>query len=46
MQTRTVVSEFLGTLLLVFFGLGAAVLCTDRIGIVGIALSFGSWSSR
>ncbi|WP_326664149.1 MIP family channel protein [Streptomyces sp. NBC_00385] len=41
MQTRTVVSEFLGTLLLVFFGVGSAVLGAEYIGTVGIALSFG-----
>ncbi|MCX5139111.1 MULTISPECIES: MIP family channel protein [unclassified Streptomyces] len=41
MQTRTVVSEFLGTLLLVFFAVGAAVLGVQYIGTVGIALAFG-----
>ncbi|MEV0276098.1 MIP family channel protein [Streptomyces sp. NPDC050610] len=41
METRTVVSEFTGTLLLVFFGVGAAVLGADYIGVLGIALSFG-----
>ncbi|MEV0264082.1 MIP family channel protein [Streptomyces sp. NPDC050617] len=41
METRTVVSEFIGTLLLVFFGVGAAVLGADYIGVLGIALSFG-----
>ncbi|HEY9328136.1 MAG TPA: MIP family channel protein [Streptomyces sp.] len=41
MQTRTVVSEFLGTLLLVFFGVGSAVLGAEYIGTVGIALAFG-----
>ncbi|MFD6423166.1 MIP family channel protein [Streptomyces sp. NPDC060198] len=41
MQTRTVVSEFLGTLLLVFFAVGSAVLAVDFIGTVGIALAFG-----
>ncbi|NED13714.1 MIP family channel protein [Streptomyces sp. SID9124] len=41
MQTRTAVSEFLGTLLLVFFAVGAAVLCVDYIGTLGIALAFG-----
>ena len=34
MQTRTVVSEFLGTLLLVFFAVGSAVLAVDYIGTV------------
>ncbi|MEE1794107.1 MIP family channel protein [Streptomyces sp. BE308] len=41
MQTRTVVSEFLGTLLLVFFAVGSAVLAVEYIGTVGIALTFG-----
>ncbi|MCX4968309.1 MIP family channel protein [Streptomyces sp. NBC_00654] len=41
MQTRTVVSEFLGTLLLVFFAVGSAVLAVEYIGTVGIALAFG-----
>ncbi|WP_438488871.1 MIP family channel protein [Streptomyces sp. S186] len=40
-ETRTVVSEFLGTLLLVFFAVGAAVLAGEYIGTFGIALSFG-----
>ncbi|MEU8570365.1 MIP family channel protein [Streptomyces pathocidini] len=40
-DTRTVVSEFLGTLLLVFFGVGSAVLGAEYIGTVGIALAFG-----
>ncbi|WP_079166751.1 MIP family channel protein [Streptomyces oceani] len=35
------VAECLGTLLLVFFGVGAAVVAPDFIGSVGIALSFG-----
>ncbi|WP_327711991.1 MIP family channel protein [Streptomyces sp. NBC_00464] len=41
MQTRTAVSEFLGTLLLVFFAVGSAVLGAQYIGTVGIALAFG-----
>ncbi|MFG2225714.1 MIP family channel protein [Streptomyces sp. NPDC048644] len=40
-ETRTVISEFLGTLLLVFFGVGAVVLAGEYIGTFGIALSFG-----
>ncbi|MEV6314986.1 MIP family channel protein [Streptomyces sp. NPDC051776] len=40
-DARTVVSEFLGTLLLVFFGVGSAVLGAEYIGTVGIALAFG-----
>ncbi|MBO8190700.1 MIP family channel protein [Streptomyces oryzae] len=34
-------AEFLGTLLLVFFGVGAAVLAAEYVGTLGIALSFG-----
>ncbi|MFI6650763.1 aquaporin [Streptomyces sp. NPDC050529] len=34
-------SEFLGTLLLVFFAVGSAVLGAQYIGTVGIALAFG-----
>ncbi|MCB5912412.1 MIP family channel protein [Streptomyces pinistramenti] len=40
-ETRTVISEFLGTLLLVFFGVGAVVLAGEYIGTFGIALTFG-----
>ncbi|MFC6065723.1 MIP family channel protein [Streptomyces ochraceiscleroticus] len=40
-ETRSVVAEFLGTLLLVFFAVGAAVLAGEYIGTFGIALSFG-----
>ncbi|UZJ32209.1 MIP family channel protein [Streptomyces endophytica] len=39
--TRTVVAEFLGTLLLVFFAVGSAVLAGEYIGTFGIALAFG-----
>ncbi|MFD9210770.1 aquaporin [Streptomyces sioyaensis] len=39
--TRPVVSEFLGTLLLVFFAVGSAVLAGEYIGTFGIALAFG-----
>ncbi|WP_433894422.1 MIP family channel protein [Streptomyces sp. CA-111067] len=38
---RTVICEFLGTLLLVFFAVGAAVLSGEYIGALGIALAFG-----
>jgi aquaporin Z len=38
---RPVVCEFLGTLLLVFFAVGAAVLSGEFIGTLGIAFSFG-----
>ncbi|WP_055563910.1 MIP family channel protein [Streptomyces atriruber] len=41
MQIRAVVSEFLGTLLLVFFAVGSAVLGAEFIGTLGIALAFG-----
>ncbi|MBR7673182.1 MIP family channel protein [Streptomyces daliensis] len=34
-------AEFLGTLLLVFFAVGAAVLSSEYIGTLGVALSFG-----
>nr|WP_249375164.1 MIP family channel protein [Streptomyces sp. I05A-00742] len=40
-ETRTVAAEFLGTLLLVFFAVGSAVLAADYIGALGIALAFG-----
>ncbi|MGP3999736.1 MIP family channel protein [Streptomyces sp. 8N706] len=39
--TPTVVAEFLGTLLLVFFAVGSAVLGAEYVGTVGIALTFG-----
>ncbi len=39
--TRVVVAEFLGTLLLVFFGVGSVVLAGEYIGAFGIALTFG-----
>ncbi len=41
MQTRALISEFLGTLLLVFFAVGSAVLGAQFIGTLGIALAFG-----
>ncbi|MCX5202339.1 MIP family channel protein [Streptomyces sp. NBC_00237] len=41
MDRRTLVSEFLGTLLLVFFAVGSAVLAGAYIGTLGIALAFG-----
>ncbi|MFF3764122.1 MIP family channel protein [Streptomyces sp. NPDC001922] len=40
-DVRTVVAEFLGTLLFVFFAVGSAVLGAEYVGTVGIALSFG-----
>lgn len=39
--SRVVVCEFLGTLLLVFFAVGSAVLAGEYIGTFGIALAFG-----
>ncbi|MBY8882532.1 MIP family channel protein [Actinacidiphila acidipaludis] len=41
LDTRTVTCEFLGTLLLVFFAVGSAVLSGEYIGTLGIALAFG-----
>ncbi|WP_069814176.1 MIP family channel protein [Streptomyces sp. TP-A0874] len=41
MEKRAAVSEFLGTLLLVFFAVGAAVFGAEYIGSTGIALAFG-----
>lgn len=41
LETRSIISEFVGTLLLVFFAVGSAVLAADYIGTVGIALAFG-----
>ncbi|MEU7163635.1 MIP family channel protein [Streptomyces morookaense] len=40
-KTRAIASEFLGTLLLVFFAVGSAVLAADYIGVLGISLAFG-----
>ena len=40
-MSRKVTAEFLGTFILVFFGVGAAVLMGDKIGMLGIALAFG-----
>ena len=34
-------AEFVGTFVLVFFGVGTAVVAGDKVGIVGIALAFG-----
>ncbi|WP_419993541.1 MIP family channel protein [Streptomyces boninensis] len=41
METRKLVSEFIGTLMLVLFAVGAAVLAAEYIGTLGIALAFG-----
>lgn len=40
-MTRKLVTEGLGTAMLVFFAVGAAVFGKDQIGTVGIALAFG-----
>src|SRR6201987_5125725 len=34
-------AELVGTLILVLFGCGTAVVAGDKVGIVGIALTFG-----
>ena len=41
MDRRAIVSEFIGTLLLVLLAVGAAVLAGPHIGDAGIALAFG-----
>ncbi|MEU2720809.1 MIP family channel protein [Streptomyces smyrnaeus] len=40
-KPQPIAAEFLGTLLLVFFGVGAAVLAAEYVGSLGIALTFG-----
>ncbi|MCF6523189.1 MIP family channel protein [Streptomyces sp. JJ36] len=40
-EPRPLVAECLGTLLLVFFGVGAAVVAGEYVGSLGIALAFG-----
>jgi aquaporin Z len=40
-ELQTTVAEFLGTLVLVFFAVGATVLAGEFIGTLGIALAFG-----
>lgn len=40
-ELQTPVAEFLGTLILVFFAVGATVLSGEYIGTLGIALAFG-----
>ncbi|MDJ1132256.1 MIP family channel protein [Streptomyces iconiensis] len=40
-KPQPLAAEFLGTLLLVFFAVGAAVLAGEYIGTLGIALAFG-----
>ncbi|NYI04020.1 MIP family channel protein [Allostreptomyces psammosilenae] len=41
MDARSLLAEFLGTALLVFFAVGTAVLAVDFVGALGIALAFG-----
>ena len=38
---RQVLAEFVGTAILVFFAVGAAVFGIDKVGAVGVALAFG-----
>jgi aquaporin Z len=40
-MTRKLLAEFIGTLMLVLLGCGAAVLGGDKVGQLGIALAFG-----
>lgn len=40
-MTKKLIAEALGTLILVLFGCGAAVLMGDKIGMTGISLAFG-----
>lgn len=40
-EPQPYVAEFLGTLIYVFFGVGAAVLASEYIGTLGVALAFG-----
>ncbi len=41
LDRRTVLCEFVGTLLYVFFAVGALVIAAQYVGAVGIALAFG-----
>lgn len=41
MMSKKAIAEFLGTFMLVFFGVGSAVLMGAHIGFLGIALAFG-----
>jgi aquaporin Z len=38
---KTYLAEFIGTFVLVFGGVGSAVIAGEKIGVVGVALSFG-----
>ena len=40
-EFRPIAAEFMGTLILVLFGVGSAVLAGRYIGALGIALTFG-----
>lgn len=40
-MTKKLVAEFLGTFILVFFGVGSAVLMGAQIGFLGISIAFG-----
>ncbi|OYX45500.1 MAG: aquaporin [Rhodobacterales bacterium 32-67-9] len=40
-MAKKIVAELIGTFILVFFGVGAAVLMGAQIGMLGIALAFG-----
>ena len=40
-QQRPLLAEFVGTALLVFFGVGSVVLAGQYVGTVGIAFAFG-----
>lgn len=40
-EPQPLAAEFLGTLFLVFFAVGAAVLASEYVGTLGIALTFG-----
>jgi len=41
MQMKKMIAEMFGTFILVFFGVGSAVLMGDQIGMLGISLAFG-----
>jgi aquaporin Z len=38
---KKILAEILGTFILVFFGVGTAVIAGDKVGILGIAFAFG-----
>jgi aquaporin Z len=41
MMRKKILAELLGTFILVFFGVGTAVVAGDKVGILGIAFAFG-----